>query len=321
MNKHPTRQDFRLLHRLRVRWAEVDMQNIVFNAHYLMYMDVAITEYWRDSAMPFAQSFGLLGGDMVVRKATVDFIQSARMDDVLDIGMRFVQAGRSSMLFQGAVFRGHELLATGELTYVYTTPDHHAKTSQPVPQALRDALAAYEAGEPMTQLHLLPWSACQAQAMPLRHAVFAQEKGIPPELMGDEADATAVHVLVTNHLGLALATGRMVLPASLSAPSGSAAPTPGQQAEQARRTGQVGRMAVLHAQRSQGLGARMLHALLQQARELGLDDVVLHAQLGAVDFYARHGFECQGEVFEAAGLPHQTMVLNLAADTGAGHGH
>ncbi len=41
----------------------------------------------------------------------------------------------------------------------------------------------------------------------------------------------------------------------------------------------------------------------------------------ARDFYARHGFECQGEVFEAAGLPHQTMVLNLAADTGAGHGH
>ena len=317
MNQHPTRQDFRLLHRLRVRWAEVDMQNIVFNAHYLMYMDVAITEYWRDSAMPFAQSFGLLGGDMVVRKASVDFIQSARMDDVLDIGMRFVQAGRSSMLFQGAVFRGHELLATGELTYVYTTPDHHAKTSQPVPQALRDALAAYEAGEPMTQLHLLPWSACQAQAMPLRHAVFAQEKGIPPELMGDEADATAVHVLVTNHLGLALATGRMVLPDGLHAPAGSAAPS----ADGAGRTGQVGRMAVLHAQRSQGLGARMLHALLQQARELGLDDVVLHAQLGAVDFYARHGFERQGEVFEAAGLPHQTMVLNLAADTGAGHGH
>ena len=162
-----------------------------------------------------------------------------------------------------------------------------------VTTSLRDALAAYEAGEPMTQLHLLPWSACQAQAMPLRHAVFAQEKGIPPELMGDEADATAVHVLVTNHLGLALATGRMVLPASLSAPSGSAAPTPGQQAGQGRRTGQVGRMAVLHAQRSQGLGARMLHALLQQARELGLDDVVLHAQLGAVDFYARHGFERQ----------------------------
>lgn len=292
----PGRRHFRLLHRLRVRWAEVDMQNIVFNAHYLMYMDVAITEYWRASAMPFAQSFGLLGGDLVVRKATVDFIQSARMDDVLDIGMRFVRAGRSSMLFQGAVFRGDELLATGELTYVYTTPDHHAKTSQPVPQPLRDALIAFEAGEDMTRLQLGPWSDFQAHAMPLRHTVFVQEKGIAPELMGDEADVNAVHVLVTNRLGLPLATGRLV-------------PQVGSDNE--GQMGQVGRMAVLHAQRSQGLGAQMLKALLEHARQLDLRAVVLHAQLGAVDFYACHGFECQGAVFEAAGLPHQTMVLNL----------
>lgn len=31
---HPQLADFRLLHRLRVRWAEVDMQKIVFNGHY-----------------------------------------------------------------------------------------------------------------------------------------------------------------------------------------------------------------------------------------------------------------------------------------------
>ncbi len=30
------RADFRSFHRLQVRWAEVDMQKIVFNAHYLM---------------------------------------------------------------------------------------------------------------------------------------------------------------------------------------------------------------------------------------------------------------------------------------------
>ena len=33
---HPGRQDFRFFHRLRGRWVEVDMQKIVFNAHYLM---------------------------------------------------------------------------------------------------------------------------------------------------------------------------------------------------------------------------------------------------------------------------------------------
>ena len=39
------RTDFRCFHRLRVRWAEVDIQKIVFNAHYLTYADCAMTDY------------------------------------------------------------------------------------------------------------------------------------------------------------------------------------------------------------------------------------------------------------------------------------
>ncbi|HRK39278.1 MAG TPA: YbgC/FadM family acyl-CoA thioesterase [Burkholderiaceae bacterium] len=289
-----TRSDFRLLHRMRVRWAEVDMQAIVFNAHYLMYLDTAITEYWRASAMPYAESFRALGGDMVVRKATVDFIDSARMDDLLDVGMRFVEAGRSSMRFQGAVFRGDELLATGELAYVYIDP-HAPKGTRPsreVPQALRDALAAFEQGDAMTQLHLGDWASVQARAMPLRHAVFAEEKGIPADLMSDGADATAHHALITNRLGLPLATGRLV-------------PLDGGQ------RGQVGRMAVVPSQRSQNLGGQLLTGLLAQARQVGMTEVLLHAQTGAARFYARHGFVPQGEPFEEAGLPHQTMVRAL----------
>ena len=49
----PQRKDFRFFHRLRVRWAEVDMQKIVFNAHYLMYFDTAISDYWRALALPY----------------------------------------------------------------------------------------------------------------------------------------------------------------------------------------------------------------------------------------------------------------------------
>ena len=41
------RSDFRCFHRLRVRWSEVDIQKIVFNAHYLTYADCAMIEYWR----------------------------------------------------------------------------------------------------------------------------------------------------------------------------------------------------------------------------------------------------------------------------------
>ncbi|MEN9843332.1 MAG: hypothetical protein RLZZ612_1161 [Pseudomonadota bacterium] len=283
------RSEFRLLHRLRVRWAEVDMQSIVFNAHYLMYMDVAITEYWRSSALPFAECMKKLDGDMVVRKATVDFIRSAKMDDILDIGMRFVKAGRSSLVFEGAVFRGEELLATGELLYVFTTP--HATASQPVPEVLRQALDAFEAREPMIELHAGRWDDLEPLAMPLRETVFSHEQHVPLEILSDENDATAFHVALTNRLGVALATGRLVfLP---------------------EQRGQIGRMAVLQALRSQKLGEQVLLRLLQHARHQGLTDVMLHAQVTAIPFYVRHGFVVRGEVFHEAGLAHQTMVLAL----------
>ena len=50
------RDDFRFFHRLRVRWAEVDMQKIVFNAHYLMYFDTAVSDYWRALALPLLRA-------------------------------------------------------------------------------------------------------------------------------------------------------------------------------------------------------------------------------------------------------------------------
>ena len=61
------RADFRFFHRLRVRWAEVDMQKIVFNAHYLMYFDTAIADYWRALALPYEEAMPMLGGDLYVR--------------------------------------------------------------------------------------------------------------------------------------------------------------------------------------------------------------------------------------------------------------
>jgi len=51
---------------LRVRWAEVDPQNIVFNAHYLMYFDVAATEYWREIGCEYPARFLAHGVDTFV---------------------------------------------------------------------------------------------------------------------------------------------------------------------------------------------------------------------------------------------------------------
>ena len=125
------RANFRCLHRLRVRWAEVDMQKIVFNAHYLMYFDTAMADYWRALALPYEEAMHALGGDLYVKKASVEYHGSARYDDQLDVGLKCSRIGNSSMVFTGAIFRGDALLITCELIYVFADPA--TQTSRPVP--------------------------------------------------------------------------------------------------------------------------------------------------------------------------------------------
>lgn len=279
------RTEFRYFETLRVRWAEVDMQKIVFNGHYLMYADTAVAGYWRAMAMPYHETMEQLQGDLYVRKATVEYEGSARYDERLEVGVRTGRIGNSSMALAFGIFRGDKALVHGELLYVFADPA--TQTSRPVPQPLRDALQAYESGQPMVEVKVGRWAEQEAAAMPLRHAVFAGEQGIPAELMSDAADAGAVHGLALNRFGLAVAAGRLLQP------------EPG--------VGQIGRMATHAGVRSAGVGRQVLDALLAASRARGDHEVLLHAQIGAVAFYRRAGFETEGPVYEEAGVLHQTM--------------
>jgi YbgC/YbaW family acyl-CoA thioester hydrolase len=283
------RSDFRFLDRLRVRWAEVDMQKIVFNGHYLMYFDTAVAGYWRALALPYHEAMQQLQGDLYVRKATLEYEGSARYDEQLEIGMRCARVGNSSMVLQAAAFRGQTRLVHGELVYVFADPA--TQTSRPVPPALRHILAAFEAGEPMAQVHLGSWAELGEAARGIRQAVFVEEQHIPADLVCDDADATAVHAVARNRLGMAVASGRLLA-------------LPGHRAK-------IGRMATLSTVRAAGLGRQVLHALVEAARRRGAVEVVLHAQDSAVGFYLRDGYVPHGPVFEEAGVPHQEMRLAL----------
>lgn len=289
------RQSFRFFHRLRVRWAEVDMQKIVFNGHYLMYFDTAVADYWRALALPYEETMHQLGGDLYVKKATLEYFASARYDDTLDIGLRCGRVGNSSIIFTGGIFAGDKLLVTCELVYVYANPS--TQTSQPVPGALREIFTAYEAGEAMTRLEVGDWQALGTDAGRVRKEVFVHEQGIPEREEWDAQDATAVHAVVYNRLNMPLATGRLLVGA----------------VEQGAQVGKIGRMAAKRVLRGAHLGRSVLDALVERAAARGDQQVLLHAQRSAAGFYAKAGFTERGAPYDEVGIAHVDMVKPLAA--------
>ena len=142
------RADFVCAAQLRVRWAEVDMQKIVFNAHYLAYIDTAIAQYWREIGLPYPAGYvERYANDVYLRKATVEYLGSARYDDLLAVCCRVGRLGRSSMTFQFEIYRDEPEpapapLVTAELVYVNADPA--SMKAAPLPEELRSRVARYE---------------------------------------------------------------------------------------------------------------------------------------------------------------------------------
>jgi YbgC/YbaW family acyl-CoA thioester hydrolase len=281
------RSDFRFADSMRVRWAEVDMQKVVFNGHYLMYVDTAMGNFWRALALPYEATLAALGGDLFVRKATLEYLGPAQYDDALEVGIRLESSGTSSLRFAAAVFRGDELLVRGEMVYVWT--DAATRRPSPVPAALVDVFRAHAAGELVVAVTVGAWAELGAEAQAIRTAVFVDEQKVPLEIERDAADGDAVHALARNRLGLAVGTGRLL-----------ASDGPGHPAR-------IGRMAVSRALRGAGIGHALLEALMAAAGRRGDAEVTLHAQVSALGFYCRAGFVAHGERFEEAGIVHQEM--------------
>jgi acyl-CoA thioester hydrolase len=136
------RSDFTFSHSLRVRWAEVDRQGIVFNGHYLTYFDVGITEYWRAIGHPYPDALLASGNDMFVKKAALEYRGPAQYDDLLDVLVRVARIGRSSLRFLLEIHRGQTHLIDGEIVYVNADPA--TRKSAPVPGFLREAIVRFE---------------------------------------------------------------------------------------------------------------------------------------------------------------------------------
>jgi acyl-CoA thioester hydrolase len=147
------RTDFVCAPTLRVRWAEVDMQKIVFNGHYLTYIDTAIAEYWREIGLPYPHGYvDRYANDVFLRKATVEYLGSARYDEQLAVWTRVAKLGRTSMTFLFEVRRedpdpSPAPLITAELVYVNADPS--TMKPAPLPGDLRERVQKYERVAPL----------------------------------------------------------------------------------------------------------------------------------------------------------------------------
>ncbi len=137
------RRDFAHAYRIRVRWSEVDPQAVVFNARYLDYADIAVTEYWRA-----VRDAGLWDSGPVechVAKAEVNFRKPIRADEELDLMARTSRFGNTSMTTLVEIHGAdtEDLRASIELVAVHIDLSDHRP--RPLPETARAALASFDA--------------------------------------------------------------------------------------------------------------------------------------------------------------------------------
>ncbi len=140
-------------------------------------------------------------------------------------------------------------------------------------------------GDDIVSIRLVFGNGGAELARGVRSAVFIEEQGVPVAMEWDGLDHMCVHALAEDGADRVIGTGRLM------------------------PDGRIGRMAVLAHWRGRGIGGRLLEALLCEHRVRSWPPAHLHAQLEATEFYARHGFEPNGDPFVEVGIPHVLMRL------------
>jgi len=135
---------------------------------------------------------------------------------------------------------------------------------------------------------IVSWTDKRDELLAVRRAVFIEEQGVAESIEIDGRDADCRHVLAIDSEGRPIGSARL------------------------DKTGKIGRMAVVADRRRRGVGTAMLRAIMDCGRAEGITDFHLSAQITAVDFYKKMGFEVTGTLFEEAGIQHINMQESVA---------
>jgi acyl-CoA thioester hydrolase len=130
-------------HRLRVRYAECDMQGHVFNANYLTYFDQSISELWR-AAFGGYGTMHERGLDLLLAHAQIDFHAGARFDRELTLEVEVARLGRTSVITRHRIADEQQPIVSGELCHVFC--ELRTLEKVPMPDWARAGLEPFVAG-------------------------------------------------------------------------------------------------------------------------------------------------------------------------------
>ena len=106
---------------LTVRFDEVDSMGVVHHPRYVIYFEIARTQYMTDLGLPYRDVMES-GTHLAVIDVAVRYLRSARYQDELQVTTRCVEAGRTRVTMRYEVRRGAELLATGSTRLASVSP-------------------------------------------------------------------------------------------------------------------------------------------------------------------------------------------------------
>jgi len=138
------RDGFEFSTRLRVRYAEIDAQNVVFNSRYLEYADVALSEYWR--WLRLAELPDWVGMEFHVARATVDFKAPFRYDEEIDCWVRTERIGTSSVTSRIELCHAGSGALHTVIELVHVHVDLESGATRPVPTSVRERMLATNQG-------------------------------------------------------------------------------------------------------------------------------------------------------------------------------
>ena len=123
-------------HRIRVRYAEVDGQGVVFNAHWMTYFDETCTRFVE--SWGFGADYWINEFDVMLVKAVLEWSGPARFDEWIDIVVEPVRLGTKSFDLRYTAVVGERPACSAVITYVAVRPGVNASVA--IPDKVREAL-------------------------------------------------------------------------------------------------------------------------------------------------------------------------------------